>query len=421
MRPGPKLTVAIIAAAQLACCIGPNAQARQDLRRGQPVPAPVSQVSAGVFQPQCVTLGQPGQGVFDGEVLSDPARMVFSETATGGTMWVAALDPRTGLFVTPTGRDQRVADDVTPLGRIFNGGEWGRDKDGAAVYFTKAKDGVDEIWMAPLTPAGDLHAVPLTTGRERGSPMPRRDSNADSTQMLFIQDGYARGSLAVLDRKRPVQSEAVLRDVDKGMSGPRFIPGSPDLVFATTDGQIARFRTASGDSIVLTHDGGRKGDPFAWAAPELGGRTAVVAIEDEARIVVYAMSDDGLNLARIRSIEMPPAGDPEWKGGEVHPWIYSLEPFSANGRSYFSVHAQRDRVPPPRTTGSSVWVVSMDPVDGKRMRMRLDDGTPAKRIDPEFLIGQDEVFVYFNVLPAPWKMVRCTTGIPVGANPTRDF
>jgi len=65
-------------------------------------------------------------------------------------------------------------------------------------------------------------------------------------------------------------------------------------------------------------------------------------------------------------------------------------------------------------------VVSMDPIDGERMRMRLDDGSPAKRIDPEFLIGEEEVFFYFNVLPAPWKMVRCTTGIKVGKDPIRN-
>ncbi|MDZ4759935.1 MAG: hypothetical protein SGJ21_02540 [Alphaproteobacteria bacterium] len=421
MRPATTLVFAIVAAAQFAGCIGQNAQARRDLRRTQQVPAPVSQVSAGVFQPQCVTLGQPGQGVFDGEVLSDPARMVFTDTFSGGAMWVAALDPRTGLFVTPTGRDQRVAEDVTPLTRIFNGGEWGRDREGAAVYFTKQTNGVDQLWRAPLTSAATLTATPLTSGRERGSPMPRRDPQADSTQMLFIQDGYQRGTLAWLDRKQPTETEAQLQDVDKGMSGPRFITGSADLVYATTKGQIARFRTATNESVVLTQDSGKKGDPFAWAAPELGGKIAVVAIEDMARIVVYAMSDDGARLSRLHTIEMPAAGDPSWKGGDPHPWIFSLEPFAADGKSYFSVHAQRDNVPPPRTTGSSVWVVSMEPINGKLMRMRLDDGTPAKRIDPEFLIGESEVFVYFNVLPAPWKMVRCTTGIKVGDSPIRYF
>jgi len=373
------------------------------------------------FTPHCITLGRPGLGVYDGEVLSDPPAMVFNDSASGGSMWVARLDPKTGLFVTPTGRDQLVASDFTPLFRIFNGGEWGKDRDGAAVYFTKPKNGVDQIWMAPLKPTGDLTAVPLTSGdRKRGSPMPRRDASAASTQMLFIQDSYARGSLAVLDRKAPVASEKTMTGVDKGMSGPRFIPATPDLVYATTDGQIARFRTSTGDSIRLTKGGGRKGDPFAWSAPELGGATAVVAIEDMVRIVVYSLNPDGAGLKLVRTIDMPPPGDPQWKG-ENHPWIYSLEPFTAGGRSYFSLHAQRDRVPPPRSTGSSVWVVSYDPIEGEHLKRRLDDRTPAKRIDPEFLIGEKEVFVYFNVIERPWKMVRCTTGIPVGDNPTRDY
>ena len=373
------------------------------------------------FKPHCITLGQPGQGIYDGEVLSNPPAMVFSDSAAGGSMWVARLDPKTGLFLTPTGRDQLVASSVTPLFRIFNGGEWGKDRDGAAVYFTKPKDGVDQIWMAPLQPTGDLTAVPLTSGRrKRGSPMPRRDPSAVSTQMLFIQDGYARGSLAVLDKSKPLPSERTMTGVDKGMSGPRFIPASSDLVYATTDGQIARFRTSTGDSIRLTTGGGRKGVPFAWSAPELGGATAVVAIEDMVRIAVYSLNPDGKGLTLVRTIDMPPPSDPQWKG-EHHPWIYSLEPFAAGGRSYFSLHAQRDRVPPPRSTGSSVWVVSLEPIEGEHMKRRLDDGTPATRIDPEFFIGENEVFVYFNVIERPWKMVRVTTGIPVGDNPSRDF
>jgi len=75
------------------------------------------------FKPQCITLGESCQGIYDGEVLSNPPAMVFSDSAAGGSMWVARLDPKTGLFLTQTGRDQLVASSVTPLFRIFNGGE----------------------------------------------------------------------------------------------------------------------------------------------------------------------------------------------------------------------------------------------------------------------------------------------------------
>jgi hypothetical protein len=40
----------------------------------------------------------------------------------------------------------------------------------------------------------------------------------------------------------------------------------------------------------------------------------------------------------------------------------------------------------------------------------------ALRIDPEWFIGQNEVFVYYNVLPTdgtPWQVHRARTGVAV--------
>jgi hypothetical protein len=61
--------------------------------------------------------------------------------------------------------------------------------------------------------------------------------------------------------------------------------------------------------------------------------------------------------------------------------------------------------------GSSVWLYAMGVDGGEPLRRRLDDGSEAHRIHPEFLFGTTEVFVYFNVLPSPWKVFRCRTGI----------
>jgi len=38
-------------------------------------------------------------------------------------------------------------------------------------------------------------------------------------------------------------------------------------------------------------------------------------------------------------------------------------------------------VTPPRRTLSSVWVFSLQPIDGVPLRRRLDDGSDAHRID----------------------------------------
>jgi len=204
-------------------------------------PAPPS--AACPFAVSDVRMGAAGAAYFDGEILQNPPRMTFMD-AVDGAVWVARLDPATGDFVTANGRDILVSSTSTSLTQSGNGPEWGVDAAGAAVYFTRPSTGVAQIWRAPLA-EGSMAATPLTSGTlPRLSPLPRNEPGAASTPVVYLQGDYATGDVALQDSADPTR-ETVLDAVDKGVSGPRFIPGSPDVVFASTAGQLQRYIAAT--------------------------------------------------------------------------------------------------------------------------------------------------------------------------------
>ncbi len=362
------------------------------------------------FVAESQRLGETGAGYYDVEILSQPPRITFADSAIG-TVWVGRLRPEDGLFDTATGRDQHVANFMTPLFTSSNGPEWGVDAGGASVYFTKRNGTQPQIWRAPLTNTGDLTASPLTSGDiGRLSPLPRNDSTQSTTRLIYLKGTYATGKIATLDVSNP-GVEKKLDGVVKGVSGPRFIPGSDDFVLAMENGQLGHYVVATDTIVRLTDDAGSgpMTDPFAFRAPEMGNQVLIVAIENQQNVVVYQppAAAGGFWTRRV-TLPVPAAS--------TETYVYSVKPFTVGGRSYFSLHLQLLPVTPPGDTTSSVWVYAMDPVGGVRLARRLDDGTAAHRIDPEWFIGQNEVFIYFNLLPTdggPWQVHRARTGIAV--------
>jgi hypothetical protein len=236
------------------------------------------------FVAQSQRLGEVGAGYYDVEIFGQPPRITFADSAIG-TVWVGRLRPQDGLFETPTGRDQHVENFMTPLFTSSNGPEWGVDATGASVYFTKRNGNQPQLWRAPLVEFGDLTAAPLTAGSiSRLSPLPRIDPARATTRLIYIRGTYATGKIATLDASSP-GTERELEDVVKGVSGPRWIPGSDDFVLAMANGQIGRYVLADNEIVPLTNDmgSGPKTDPFAFRAPEMGNEVLIVAIENQQK------------------------------------------------------------------------------------------------------------------------------------------
>jgi len=97
-----------------------------------------------------------------------------------------------------------------------------------------------------------------------------------------------------------------------------------------------------------------------------------------------------------------------------HPQLKSCEPVNggrgAFGRSWFTAQGGDDK-----DADSSIWLLGFDP-NGAHTLRRLDDGATtkavARRLDPETLVGEEELFVYYTRLSGQVsELRRCRSGV----------
>ncbi|GAB3222636.1 hypothetical protein [Spirosoma arcticum] len=317
-------------------------------------------------------------------------------------IWLANLNAANGGFALANGADLRMATGAAPFNlNNVNGPEFGDNANGWGVYYTKTNGSVYQLWRS--TPdATTATETPLTTGNLlRSGVLASTNRQLSQTRLIYIRK--TDNKIMWSDENNPT-AEVELPGAVAGVSGPRSLPNSPDIVFCTTNGQIARYSTATKTVQTLTNDSGTKTDAFGWLAPEYGGDLLLFAIVDQTRLAVYK-NNGGAFWERIKTLTVDPTSN--------HPYVYSAEPFVGNGgtKSYFSLHQQRDKLTPPLQTDASVWVWGLDGT-----RKRCDNGAAGRRLDPEFFYGATEIHLLYNlIVPAAggnrWEAWSCGTGI----------
>jgi len=178
----------------------------------------------------------------------------------------------------------------------------------------------------------------------------------------------------------------------------------------TEPSQVTLVDTDTCQSRVITADSGNKVDPWLWRAPEFGGEVLLCVNVDHRALGLYRDTKrDGSPWERIAALALP--------ADAPHQSLKSVEPLAggqgAFGRSYFTVQAGDDKDP-----DTSVWLFGYDP-GGKHLIRRLDDGATtgkvARRLDPESLVGTNEVFVHYTLTgEGAAQLRRCRTGITKG-------
>jgi hypothetical protein len=102
-----------------------------------------------------------------------------------------------------------------------------------------------------------------------------------------------------------------------------------------------------------------------------------------------------------------------------HPQLKSCEPVNggrgAFGRSWFTAQGGDDK-----DADTSIWLLGFDR-NGHHTVRRLDDGattkTNARRLDPETLVGERELFVYYTRVSGKGSELRlCQTGVTRAQN-----
>lgn len=340
-----------------------------------------------------VKMGNSPLGYIDPEFYSALNLVTFADADMNA--WLAALDPQTGDFVSADGRDIFLDSDLTPLRVSFNAPEFGVDKNGWALYYTKDVNGVPQIFRA--TVSGES----VTTENLTDDSVTRLSVNAtrnpllESARLLYAYGGFspAEGSIAWLDESAPQTSETIAAEIDRGA---RWIDGTTSFAFVR-DGQAAIYDTETNTAQTVTATAGEKTYAYGWLAPETDG-LLLLTIVDDSRLEIYA--DNGSPTWDLISTLTIPAES-------AYGIIGSPEAFTAGGKSFITLVVKENTNYAP----AEVWVWGIE--SENRFILQCDDGQgDLIRTDPETYIAANEVFVYYNLIRAQtFEMYRCATGL----------
>lgn len=348
-----------------------------------------------------------GESYADHEIHPSLPEMVFQSE---GEVWVGALDPDTGRFVSATGKDVFV-DTISSLALSKNGPEYGVDAGGTSIFYNRTGPGsVLRIWRATPGPLG-FERTPLTgLDTTRFNQLVSQDPTAASTFVVYarLDSSPPPGSIAWFDEATPAAENDVTPLVP-GFAGFRWARGSTLLastVAAGPDaGQVVLVDASTGSTSVVTNDAGTKFDPFPWFAPEFGGDLAIAAIVGGSDIAIYR-DTGGAVFDRVAVLGIPR------ESTMTH--AQSHEPFVADGISYLSL-TLKDHPASIYTDVTEAQVSVYGIEHGQdRFTLRCDDGGPDRiRHEAETLPGNAEVFLYYNeLLPSGrFDIVRCRTGL----------
>ena len=367
----------------------------------------------------------------DPEFSDELSQMVFWDYSRASlNASVAELDPITGLVKNPAGRDAVVATGLSPNFKdgkwwSHNGPEYGRDKDGWAIYFTKEDvKGVRQIWRARKQ--GSRYVPEQLTTKPLGqagvlSSTVKGDSD---TRMLFYYEmdsprGYsvAWANASQPDTFHELPTWRGSNSISRHVAGTSLIAYAPRY---NGIAQVTLLDTKTGKTTRITDEPGEKFDTFGFFAPEFDGEMLVGANIDRKRFAIFRdTKKDGSYWTKIAELTLPE--DSPFK------FIYSVEPAAPetgiNGVSYFTLNATETAQSNRGETGraaqnGSIWLLGLGKDPEVRVVRRLDEGATSGirtvRYESESMLGKDELFVYYerrNPETGRGELRRCRAGV----------
>jgi acetyl esterase/lipase len=393
---------------------------------------PKATPSADTRAPQDENIGSTGVSYRDPEFLQDGGLMTFADQS--GDVWVGAMDLQTGRFQQANGgRDHRLDGPISKWSRYCNGPEWGLDACGPTVFYIKDQSQVAELLRnseqsrgaTPPQETGQLWRAappwdqPLVSQLTRDTDIhnwicePSISAKLPTTRVIVYRGNGPNGGnvTAWLDEDAPAKPHAFTERAYLA----RFSIDTPLITWSPrqragdrSTTQVSLLDTDTGKARVITADPGAKYDPWLWHAPEFDGELLLCVNLDERALAIYrdTKRDGQSPWTRIAEIRLP--------ADAPHPQLKSCEPVNggrgAFGRSWFAAQGGHDK-----DKDTSIWLIGFDQ-RGRHAVRRLDDGasttTPARRLDPESLIGKRELFIYYTRVTASGSELRlCRTGV----------
>jgi hypothetical protein len=356
----------------------------------------------------------------------------------GTSLYVTDIDPETGFFKMA---DRHLIDTgLAAVEEVVNGPEWSSIKDGRPrLIYTKSNGGRWSISQAREESDGTWDTDVVVSSRPDDSSVELEQPNLLARiRNWFIdlvpdtEDGYRPIGCQDSDDASPLMKYTIgtrqNRDqanawmeldppysgdrLPEGAQAGRFVPGQFSIVYSREiDGflQLIWHDLRTKEETVLTDSPIHKVLPFAINAPEFGGEVLITAPETGninergyfTSIGVYREVNGVWTLIkRITSSSKKLRG------------VHSAEPFVFDGRSYvsFLVLNAIDRESGARKDNAEVWIASLDPEDN--LLRKVSGIARIKRSDPESLVTENEVFIYYTeIAKKSHKQHRTRTGL----------
>jgi hypothetical protein len=349
-----------------------------------------------------VKITSGSESFIDPELFSKENKLAFQ---TGkGEVYLADIDPITGLFVNPNGKDILIDTGAAQLIQTFNGPEFGFDKNGWAIFYGKKNGVTPQVWRATLV-NGKVVNEALTSGNvPRLSILASKNELSDNIRLLYSKGtSLNAGGIFAWTNEDNAMNETIVDSTDKGV---RWIDGSNKFVYIrqTGDkkGQIFLYDTDTKTEKQITNDAISKSYSYGWFAPEFNNELVfLVLLENDTKLGIY--KDTGKEYWEIvKEIAVPDSAKYEFFG--------SPEPFVAAGKSYISCVIKEDV---NSYSNGEVWLLNIQEGKTSTYQRKIEDGLgDVIRSDPEWYLGTNEVFIYYNVIiNNKFDIYRAFTGL----------
>lgn len=339
------------------------------------------------------------------------SRAMYARVDTDGVLWMGRIDPATGDFRQPDGREIRVDALAQTIGDgrlTFTGPEWVTTPEGDVVVYTRFPTGRFHTANTARLGVARPDAGGNWTGGSLGPDLPRYAPFGSKTVV------NPRGLITYLDSAKnklfrevadPATEMLTPGTAPGDLNGITIVSGAHALVYRIAVDNVWQAFSYDIDARhleQLTFDAGDKQTLWMWRAPEF----------DE--FVLLAL----VGQVELRAYRRLPGngGAVQWQpffsiSAESGASISSLEYFTWAGRSYTFMEMTR----PGERWPSQIWVSNLDPA-APMFRRITDDSLPRARTDPEVFITSGGPIIYYNrydpaVNPRRWYCAECSEGV----------
>lgn len=337
------------------------------------------------FEVDDIIVSDPTDSLVDPEFDKNLASLRMAWQDRTGELWVAEVDPRTGTWSPPDGRQTLVDSGGFTISDTRQGPEWAYDDKGNRIVYTREENGKPVLFQARQDlKTGDYRAERVADGESLSLAKASEDPQ-DPRPRITVS--YADGANGVFRGWREIDDATTQTLLPADAVKIRWITGLRALVgireIRGID-QVFSYSLDAGGVTQLTFDRTPKSFPVMWPDPATGRYLLAASIADR-HIGIWIRLRPG-KWTFVKSLR-PPTNIP---------YVYQLEPFIWKGASYLSylMHTERSGKRQNFTGTGEVWVTRVSGTGPFRHR-QVNDPLVTRIKDPENLPVEDTVYIYY--------------------------